>query len=227
MGWRAAAPLIAAAMLVSCSTGSGGAADGALEDAGPGIETEALEADRDAVDVAPLRQTIVDFEPASSPQQLVESALHDAIVRGRLRTVLPGGGLLPSDEDDSPEQYVILAVDVEEAYAANADVGIGDTAYVVLFQGPWRGGQPEYSLDDWKRALPSGTEMMLFLRRTNVGMVTGQHGIPDDAFGTTPIPQGLILRHGEGLLGGLVDLDPGWTDLSWDALDEQVANATT
>lgn len=226
MGWRAAAALIAAALLVSCSTGSGDAVGGALEDGGPGIEGETVEADRGAVDVAPMRQTLVDFEPASSPQELVGLTLHDAIVRGRLRTVLPGGGLPQSEEDDSPEQYVILAVDVEEVYVTSPDIDLDDTAYVVLFQGAWRGGQPEYSLDDWNRALPSGTEMMLFLRQSNVGMVTGQHGIPAEAIGTTPIPQGFILRNDDGLLGGLVDLDPGWTDLSWDALDEQVTNAT-
>ena len=228
MGWRAAAaPLVAAALLVGCSTGAGGAVDDATEDADPGIDNEMLNADRDAVDVAPLRQSLQDFEPASSPQELVEFDLHDAIVRGRLRTVLPGGGRSPSEEDDSPEQHVILAVDIEEVYAVSADLGLDDTAYVVLFQGAWRGGQLEYSLDDWNRAVPSGTELMLFLRRTSVGMVTGQHGIPADAIGTTPIAQGLILRDGDGLLGGLVDLDPGWTELSWEALGEQVVNATS
>lgn len=219
--------MIAAAWLVGCSTGSGGALDDATEDADPGIDNEMLYADREAVDVAPLRQSLQDFEPASSPQQLVEFALHDAVVQGRLRTVLPGGGAPPSEEDDAPEQYVILVVDLEEVYVASPDPGLDDTAYVVLFQGAWRGGQPEYSLDDWNRAVPSGTEMMLFLRRTSVGMVTGQHGIPAGAIGTAPIPQGLILRDGDGLLGGLVDLDPGWTELSWEGLGEQVTNATS
>jgi len=228
MGWRAtAARLIAAWLLVGCSTGSGGGVGEATEDADPLIDYEMLHAGRDAVDVALLRQDLQDLEAASSPQQLVEFALHDAIVRGRLRTVLPGGGTPPSEEDDSPEQYVILAVDIEEVYVVSPDLGLDDTAYVALFQGAWRGGQPEYSIDDWNQALPSGTEMLLFLRRTNVGMVTGQHGIPADAIGTTPIPQGLILRDGDELLGGLVDLDPGWTELSWDALAEQVANATS
>ena len=228
MGWRtAAAALIAAALLVGCFTGSGGALDDTTDDAVPGVHNESLDGGRDAVDVAPLRQALQDFEPASSPQQLVEFALHDAIVRGRLRTVLPGGGAPPNDEDDAPEQYVILVVDLEEVYVASPDLGLDDTAYVVLFQGAWRGGQLEYSLDDWNRAVPSRTEMLLFLRRTSVGMVTGQHGIPADAIGTTPIAQGLILRDGDGLLGGLVDLDPGWTELTWEALAEQVANATS
>ena len=173
-----------------------------------------------------MRQSLQDFEAAPSPQELVEFDLHDAIVRGRLRTVLPGGGDPPSDKDDSPEQYVILVVDIEEVYVASPELGLDDTAHVVLFQGAWRGGQPEYSIDDWNQAVPSGTEVLLFVRRTNVGMVTGQHGIPADAIGTTPIPQGLILRDGEGLLGGLVDLDPAWTELSWEALTGQVANAT-
>ena len=226
MGWRTAAALIAAGLLVSCSTGSEDVVDGAPELAGPGVESETAEVDRGTVDVAPLRQTFVDFEPTSSPQHLAESALHDAIVRGRLRTVLPGGGRSPSEEDDSPEQYVILALDIEEVYVTSRDIGLDDTAYVVLFQGAWRDGQPEYSLDDWNQALPSGTEMMLFLHRTNVGMVTGKHGIPPDVIGMTPLPQGLILRDGNGLLGGLVDLHPGWTELSWDELEAQVADAT-
>lgn len=227
-GWRAAAaPVIAAALLVGCSTGSDSALDDATEDADPAIDNASLDGDRDAVDIAPLRQALQDLEPASSPQQLVDFTLHDAIVRGRLRTVLPGGGAAASEEDDAPEQYVILLVDLEEVDVAIPDLGLDDTAYVVLFQGAWRGGQPEYSLDDWNRAVPSGTEMLLFLRRTNVGMVNRQHGIPADAIGTTPISQGLIPRDGDGLLGGLVDLDPGWTELSWEALAEQVATATT
>lgn len=57
-------------------------------------------------------------------------------------------------------------------------------------------------------------------------MVTGENGIPSDAVGMTPIPQGMILRNGDDLLGGLDELDPGWESLSWGALDEELARAT-
>lgn len=55
------------------------------------------------------------------------------MVRGRLRGVLPGGGLPPSESDDSPEQYVILDLEVETVYESAGE--IGRSVYVVLFQG--------------------------------------------------------------------------------------------
>lgn len=110
---------------------------------------------------------------------------------------------------------------------ASADIDPDDSACVVSCQDAWRGGQPEYSLDHENRSLPSGPEMTLFLRRTSAGMVTAQNGIPADTIGTAPIQQRLILRHGDGVLGGLVDLDPGWTTPTWDALDEQATNASS
>ena len=231
------AVLAATALLVSCSQpndegGTGPRSEESTDVRSPSpppgeVATEQLaDTDPSVVDVAPLRQVHFDYEPAASPAALVEAGLHDAVVRGRLRAVLPGGGLAPSESDDSPEQYVILDVEVERVYESTGE--IGRSVYVVLFQGGWQGDAPRYSIDDWNKALPSGTEMVLFLVGTRTGMVTGEHGIPADAVGMTPVPQGMILRTGTDLLlGGLDVLDPAWESITWDSLDEQLARATS
>ncbi|WP_277212168.1 hypothetical protein [Isoptericola croceus] len=179
------------------------------------------------VNVEVLRQVHFDFEPASTPEELVEEGGSEAIVRGRLLTVVQGGSIAESDEDDAPEQYVILEVEVEETYQDHGGA-VGDgPVYVTLHQGPWMGDDLEYSIEHWNRALPAGTEMILYLISSERGMVRGAHGIPDDALGFTPLPQGMVIQDDGDVIGGLVDLESGWEALTWAELESQVEAASS
>lgn len=183
------------------------------------------------VDLKVMRQIDHDFMPAASPEALVKSNRHDVIASGEVETILQGDEIPQEPGDQQPEQFVVMKVRVTEAFRVRSADQVNDGyVYVPLWQGPRYNdpqGTPEFSLDEWKQAIPAKTRVMLFLAETDEGMAPGRHGVPANAKPLAADVQGIIFEDGGRLLGGLEELEGQWTAIgSMKELTDRVRKQT-
>jgi len=200
-------------------------------DTGGSPDSAAPAASSEVIDIAPLRQTDFDYEPAGSPEELVRRG-HDVVVAGEVETVVQAGEESVVPGDGNPLLYVAMKVRVTDPYRVRSPDLLDDGyVYAILSQGPRSpDGTPSYSLEDWNRAIPPGTPILLLAGPAEEGVVGPDSEVPDGARAVAPDVQGLVL---EGLIdgrrqleNGLEEFAAGWKGIeSMDALKDRVASA--
>lgn len=182
-------------------------------------------------DLSVVRQALIDFEPVSSPEALATGGrngeLHHAIVAGEIEGVSQRRGIFEAPPDIPAPQVLIKVRVTDEIRSASPDYTRGGYVYFELYQGPVYGDgaseridTPVYTLEDWNEALPPGTPILLYLKESTEDTVGVAPEVPVGARIMSPDTQGVILEDGGKLLGGLVDIDPGWTDAA--SIDELI-----
>jgi|GEM_PF-6523360 len=165
------------------------------------------------IDTSVLRATLFDYDHKSSPEELVKSRDHEAIVIGSVEGFEQGRDIYAIEGDPYPEKRVVMHVRVESSIKDKGIVSDG-RVYVDLDQGGlYHNGKPRRSLDDFRNAIPAGTKVMLFLfsdRRTAFRIERAENGLPSGAVLAAPDPQGMIFDNGPKLVGGQKDLEGAW-----------------
>jgi len=165
------------------------------------------------IDTSVLRAMIVDYDHKGSPEELVKSRNHDAVVIGSVLGFEQGRDIYDIDGDPYPDRRVVMHVRVDSTIKDNGIVS-GGRVYVDLDQGGlYHNGKSRRSLGDFRKAIPAGVRVMLFLfpdRRTAFRIEGAQNGLPSGAVLATPDPQGVIFDNGSKLVGGQEDLEGEW-----------------
>ncbi|MFF5110985.1 hypothetical protein [Streptosporangium sp. NPDC000509] len=165
------------------------------------------------IDTSVLRTMTVDYDHKSSPEELVKSRDHEAIVIGSVEGFEQGRDIYDIDDDPYPDKRVVMHVRVDSTIKDNGIVN-GGRVYVDLDQGGlYHDGTPSKSLDDFRKAVPAGVRVMLFLfsdRRTALRIEGAENGLPSGAVLVAPDPQGMVFDDGSKLVGGQEDLEGEW-----------------
>jgi hypothetical protein len=171
------------------------------------------------LDVSVLRGADNDVEPAATPEDLVKSNRHDAIVAGTVDGVEQGRETFDSEADPYALMNVVLRVKVTDKLKAKGAAQVKDGfVYVELWQGGRYNdatGTPVNSLDKWRQSIPAGTPVMLFLREDD-GKAKSRNagkGLPQGAKLMIPDVLGIIFEDGGKLLGGIEELEGQWTQI--------------
>ncbi|MEV4746169.1 hypothetical protein AB0K21_07315 [Streptosporangium sp. NPDC049248] len=157
-----------------------------------------------------LRQTAFDYDPLNSPEELAEKT--PLVVAGTVEDFLPGQIVeegIPGDRT----HYLLMPVRVTERFKGPA----ARLVHVKFFQGGiWRNQTPVNSVADFRRAVPRGSRVMLFVypdvREGTV--IKDRAALPAG----TPIysahPQGVLLGRGLTVIGGMEEINPAsrWAD---------------
>ncbi|MFD8532776.1 hypothetical protein ACFV0L_35735 [Streptosporangium canum] len=165
------------------------------------------------VDTSVLRTAQFDYDHKGSPEELVRSRDHESIVVGSVEGFEQGRDIYTVEGDPYPEKRVVMHVRVDSTIKDRGLVSDG-RVYVDLDQGGvYHSGKPRRSLDDFRKAIPAGTKVMLFLspdRRTAFRIEGAGNGLPSGAVLTVPDPQGMIFDDGSEVMGGQEDLEGEW-----------------
>ncbi|MFD8564413.1 hypothetical protein ACFV1N_44705 [Streptosporangium canum] len=165
------------------------------------------------IDTSVLRTALFDYDHKSSPEELVKSRDHEAIVIGSVEGFERGRDIYAIEGDPYPEKRVVMHVRVDSSIKDKGIISDG-RVYVDLDQGGlYHNGKPRKSLDDFRKAIPAGTKVMLFLfsdRRTTFRIEGAENGLPSGAVLAVPDPQGMVFDNGTKLLGGQEDLEGEW-----------------
>lgn len=165
------------------------------------------------IDTSVLRTAQFDYDHKGSPEELVKSRGHEAIVIGSVEGFEQGRDIYAIEGDPYPEKRVVMHVRVDSSIKDKGIVSNG-RAYVDLDQGGlYHSGKPRKSLDDFRKAIPAGTRVMLFLfsdRRTAFRIEGAGNGLPTGAILAAPDPQGMVFDNGSKLTGGQEDLEGEW-----------------
>ncbi|MER5620044.1 hypothetical protein ABT061_03245 [Streptosporangium sp. NPDC002544] len=156
-----------------------------------------------------LRQTAFDYDPLNSPEEL--AAKTPLVVAGTVEDFLPGQIVeegIPGDRT----HYVLMPVRVTERFKGPA----ARLVHVKFYQGARRNESPALSVADFRRAVPRGTRVLLFVYPdTREGtVIKDRAALPAG----TPIysahPQGVLLGRGLTVIGGMEEIDPAsrWAD---------------
>ncbi|SDJ38760.1 hypothetical protein SAMN05192558_10927 [Actinokineospora alba] len=182
------------------------------------------------LDVSVLRGADNDVEPAATPEALVKSNRHHAIVAGTVDGIEQGRETFDSEADPYALMNVVLRVKVTDKLKGADRVKDG-FVYVELWQGGRYNdatGTPVNSLDKWRQSIPAGTPVMLFLREDD-GKAKSRNagkGLPQGAKLMIPDVLGIVFEDGGKLLGGIEELEGQWTEIkSMSQLRERVRNA--
>ncbi|MGH3860785.1 hypothetical protein [Actinokineospora sp.] len=184
------------------------------------------------LDVSVLRGADNDVEPAATPEALVKSNRHDAIVAGTVDGIEQGRETFDTEADPYALMHVVLRVKVADKLKAKAADQVKDGfVYVELWQGGRYNdatGTPVNTLDKWRQSIPAGTPVMLFLREDD-GKAKSRNagkGLPQGAKLMIPDVLGIVFEDGGKLLGSIEELEGQWTQIkSMSQLRERVRNA--
>lgn len=151
-----------------------------------------------------------DYEVAESPEQLLEldpPRTTKAVVVGAVEGIEQGRDIYAVPDDPEPAPYLVLRVRVSETLMGAGKVHDG-RVYVEMWQGGVYndGSGPRFSVEDWEKAIPQGTPVMLFLLDNLVdknGDKTENdgRGVPDGATLMIADPQGMIFEYDGQLVG--------------------------
>lgn len=221
--------LIGPVILLAAALGTAacGASTNSSTDARPAAAVQQA-----GLDVSVLRGIDNDVEEAATPEDLVKSNRHDAIVAGTVDGVEQGRETFDSEADPYALMHVVLRVKVTDKLKAKAADQVKDGfVYVELWQGGRYNdatGTPVNSLDKWRQSIPAGTPVMLFLREDD-GKAKSRDagkGLPAGAKLMIPDVLGIVFEDGGKLLGGIEELEGQWTEIkSMSQLRERVRNA--
>ncbi|MEU0477631.1 hypothetical protein ABZ260_00380 [Streptosporangium sp. NPDC006013] len=163
-----------------------------------------------ALNLRLLRQTAFDYDPLNSPEEL--AAKTPLVVAGTVEDFLPGQIVeegIPGDRT----HYVLMPVRVTERFKGPA----ARLVHVKFFQGGiWKNQTPVNSVADFRRGVPRGTRVLLFVHPdTREGpVIKDRAALPAG----TPIysahPQGVLLGRGLTVIGGMEEINPAsrWAD---------------
>ncbi|MET8048962.1 hypothetical protein ABZU75_15310 [Streptosporangium sp. NPDC005286] len=162
-----------------------------------------------ALNLRLLRQTAFDYDPLNSPEELAAKA--PLVVAGTVEDFLPGQIVeegIPGDRT----HYVLMPVRVTERFKGPA----ARLVRVKFYQGARRNESPALSVADFRRAVPRGTRVLLFVYPdTREGtVIKDRAALPAG----TPIysahPQGVLLGRGLTVIGGMEEINPAsrWAD---------------
>ncbi|MEU4835029.1 hypothetical protein [Streptosporangium sp. NPDC023615] len=169
------------------------------------------------LDVTLIRQEAFDYDPLGSPEEL--AAKVPLVVAGTTEDFRPGPVIeegLPGDRT----HHVLMPVRVTERFKGRISGGL---VHVRFFQGgTWKNRVPVHSVADFRRAVPRGTRVLLFLH-PRVRSPDPDHAWPtikDRArlpAGTVLYathPQGVLFEQGLRVVGGREDVVPAsrWAD---------------
>ncbi|MER5421917.1 hypothetical protein [Streptosporangium roseum] len=204
---------VAAAMTSACGTGGSPQTSAAINTQPAGSAH--------GMNTSVLRTAQFDYDHKGSPEELVKSRDHESIVVGSVEGFEQGRDIYTVEGDPYPEKRVVMHVRVDSTIKDRGLVSDG-RVYVDLDQGGLHhSGKPRKSLDDFRKAIPAGTRVMLFLfpdRRTAFRIEGAGNGLPIGAVLTAPDPQGMIFGNGSKVVGGQEDLEGGWRTIG--SLDE-------
>ncbi|GAA2084379.1 hypothetical protein [Actinomadura alba] len=205
--------------LVLLAAALGAAACGTTSATTTGAPKSATSTKSSGVDVSLLRQQDLDYEPAKSPEALVKSRRHDVIATGTVEAIEQGREILLEEGDTYPLTHVVMRVRVtDKLRASSADQVKDGRVYVELWQGGRyndKAGTPVHSLSEWRRSIPAGTPVMLFLSKDQAeGTMRGKtNGLAPGAKLMTPDAQGIVFQDGGRLIGGIEDLQGEWAQI--------------
>ncbi|WP_440098639.1 hypothetical protein [Streptosporangium sp. H16] len=180
-------------------------------------ETEARAGSRCApapsrrLDVKLLRQIAFDYDPLNSPEEL--AAKTPLVVAGTVKDFVPG----PIVEEGIPgdrTHYVLMPVRVTERFKGRS----AGLVHVKFFQGGiWRKQTPVHSVADFRRGVPEGTRILLFVypdTRKEWPVVEDRAALPAGTPIYTTHPQGALLGSGLRVIGGMEEINPAsrWAD---------------
>ncbi|MEU4537121.1 hypothetical protein AB0G15_19855 [Streptosporangium sp. NPDC023825] len=158
-----------------------------------------------------LRQIAFDYDPLNSPEEL--AAKTPLVVGGTVEDFVPG----PIVEEGLPgdrTHYVLMPVRVTERFKGRS----AGLVHVKFFQGGiWRNQTPVHSVADFRRGVPEGTRVLLFVypdTRKEWPVVEDRAALPAGTPIYTTHPQGALLGRGLRVIGGMEEIDPAsrWAD---------------
>ncbi|MBB5963143.1 hypothetical protein [Planomonospora venezuelensis] len=157
-----------------------------------------------------LRQVAYDYDPLNSPEELVAEV--PLVVAGTVEDFLPGRVAeegIPGDRT----HYVLMPVRVSDRFKGQA----GDVVHVQFFQGGiWRNETPVHSVADFRRAIPAGTRVLVFVHPHSPqgAVIKDRAGLPAGTPVYSAHPQGVLLGRGLDVIGGMEEIDPRsrWAD---------------
>ncbi|MET8340394.1 hypothetical protein [Streptosporangium canum] len=200
-----AALAVSAVMTSACGTGGSPQSSAAVNTRPTGSAH--------GMDTSVLRTAQFDYDHKGSPEELVKSRDHESIVVGSVEGFEQGRDIYAVEGDPYPEKRVVMHVRVDSTIKDRGLVS-GGRVYVDLDQGGvYHSGKPRRSLDDFRKAIPAGTKVVLFLfpdRRTAFRIEGAGNGLPSGAALTAPDPQGMIFDNGSEVMGGQEDLEGEW-----------------
>lgn len=174
---------------------------------------------RCGLDVSALRAgPIHDYDPVRTPQEYAEQA--GLVVRARLSRVLEGFAV---DHGTDRRHHLVVEFAVTDVIRGDEpDLVRNGSLYVVIDQGPSAAGTglPAAGIETFRRALPAGTDAILFVSRFepayfNDSAITEIPEVPAMPPGAPLVGagiQGMVLDDCGALVGGHEDLaGPGWT----------------
>ncbi|MCT9933891.1 hypothetical protein N5079_27125 [Planotetraspora sp. A-T 1434] len=198
------------------------------------------------IDISVLRVGHYNYIPFDTPEKLATSKVTQVVAQGEVAGFAAGRTIVGADPNDK-RYYVVMDVKVTRKLKGVVGTPADQTGhvYVELFRGPVCNDtmQPCRSIDDFNRAIPSGTKILLFGNdgSTPFAVDANGHSEGDDAGRPKgspllrPYPQGLLLEQttasGKEVLGGLEeDIPKGWltpsiTKTGLDAIADRVAAA--
>ncbi len=183
----------------------------ALAEAGAGAGSGCAPAPSKRLDVKLLRQIAFDYDHLNSPEEL--AAKTPLVVGGTVEDFVPG----PIVEEGIPgdrTHYVLMPVRVSERFKGRS----AGRVHVRFFQGGiWRNQTPVHSVADFRRGVPEGTRVLLFVypdTRKEWPVVKDRAALPAGTPIYTTHPQGALLGSGLRTVGGMEEIDPAsrWAD---------------
>ncbi|MFI6452997.1 hypothetical protein ACIBF6_15710 [Streptosporangium amethystogenes] len=173
------------------------------------------------IDTSPLRSGKFDYPHMDTPEELVRSRDHESIIIGSVEGFEQGRDIYDMPEDPYPDKRVVMRVRVDSTIKDRGLVSDG-RVYLDLDQGGlYRSGIPRTSLNDFRKAIPADTKVMLFLfpdQRQAPRIEGARNGLPGGAILATADPQGVIFDSGSKLVGGHEELEGAWRGIG--SIDE-------
>lgn len=209
----AGAVALAAAGLTFSACGSATSTDGPRDsdDAKATLPAAGTSQVCSPIEVGALRMAGIADYGARTPLQLMTQV--DAVVAATL-TEISEGYTTKVDGDAIP--YLVATFRVSTKYTDHAELVHGGSIYLRLDQGPIEveSGEPSFELDDFQRALPVGTETVLFLNDVSDEIGTAQiEVLPAGAQLAGAPMDGVLLDDCGTLVGGKDDLHDSWAAL--------------
>ncbi|WP_283136987.1 hypothetical protein [Rhizohabitans arisaemae] len=164
-----------------------------------------------------------------TPEKLATGRPHRVIAVGEIAAVDQGRDLY-SDEDDNPRKFIVLRVRVTDLVKDCGGYVRDGHVYVEFFQsGLNADGSPRVSLRKWRKWLPVGARVALFLAKTyqRDRAVHGTRGLGPGAVLMRSDPQGFLMERPDGgrvaLFGGNENPPGAWRDIT--SVDEVAVRA--
>jgi hypothetical protein len=208
--------VVATLASAGCAGHAGSSADAKLRTVRPSVSNN----------LSVLRRVEYDHVVFESPAALAEFV--DVVVSGSVEGFARGWELDTADLPE-PDRYVIMSVRVDHLLKGPAGSVKAGRIYVNLPQGVLD------TIGDFRKTLPSGTSVVLFLQRVRPDKLAGPgdrvigwgRGHPAGSMLYQPFPQGMILERRHRIIGGIEDLaehGPQWGQAL--TLDEFVSRLT-